>query len=86
MRSDERAQLLEFQGLLCALCRHQPEEGCSLPVDFDSEAGGMRGLLCEPCGRLLDGREIAFFRRCIRYLAFPPYQAMKEGWVDWDNE
>jgi hypothetical protein len=84
----EYAQLYAFQGAVCALCRRATGASRRLSVDHDHKTGEVRGELCRPCNTLLGHArdDIAFFRRCIRYLAFPPYQAMKEGWTDWDNE
>lgn len=81
----EYAQLYEFQGGLCALCRRATGASRRLSVDHDHATGDVRGLLCRPCNTLLGHArdKIAFFRRCAGYLAFPPYRAMKDGWKAW---
>ncbi len=81
----EYAQLYAFQGGRCALCRIASGKTKRLAVDHDHQSGTVRGELCSVCNRMLGhGRDDPeFFRRAVRYLFFPPYQAMKEGWQGW---
>jgi len=85
LKAGEYAQLYEFQQGRCALCRRATGASKRLAVDHDHVSGEVRGLACSVCNRLLGHArdKIAFFRRCILYLAFPPYKAMKEGWTEW---
>lgn len=86
-------RLHAFQGGRCALCRVATGKTRKLSVDHDhaccsgSTSCGecVRGLLCRPCNTLLGHArdKLAFFRRCIQYLRFPPYRAMREGWEEW---
>lgn len=77
----EYAQLYEFQGGFCALCRRATGASRKLSVDHDHATGAVRGLLCRPCNTMLGhARDKArFFLRCILYLRRPPYQRMQEG-------
>lgn len=79
----EYDQLYEFQGGKCAICRRATGATRRLSVDHDHATGEVRGLTCRPCNTLLGHARdaIAFFRRCIHYLADPPYQRFKEGRV-----
>jgi hypothetical protein len=77
----EYAQLYEFQGGKCAICRRATGATRRLSVDHDHATGKVRGLLCRPCNTLLGHARdaIAFFRRGIAYLGDPPYKRYKEG-------
>lgn len=81
----EYAQLYEFQGGHCALCRRATGASRKLSVDHDHATGLVRGLLCRPCNTFLGHArdKLSFFRRCIQYLTFSPYSRMKEGWDGW---
>lgn len=81
LKKGEYAQLYVFQGGLCALCRRATGSSRKLSVDHDHASGAVRGLLCRPCNTLLGHArdKIAFFRRCILYLATTPYSQMKNG-------
>jgi hypothetical protein len=77
----EYAQLYEFQGGFCALCRRATGASRKLSVDHDHADGQVRGLLCRPCNTLLGHArdKTMFFVRCIWYLRYPPYRRMKDG-------
>lgn len=81
----EYAQLYEFQGGFCALCRRATGASRKLSVDHDHATGLVRGLLCRPCNTMLGHArdKLDFFRRCIQYLHHPPYARMREGWDGW---
>lgn len=81
LEKGEYAQLYEFQGGSCALCRRATGASRKLSVDHDHATGRVRGLLCRPCNTMLGhARDKArFFLRCILYLRRTPYQRMKEG-------
>jgi hypothetical protein len=81
LEKGEYAQLYTFQGGLCALCRRATGASRRLSVDHDHATGAVRGLLCRPCNTLLGHARdaIAFFQRCINYLAKSPYSRMKNG-------
>lgn len=81
LEAGEYAQLYEFQGALCALCRRATGASRRLSVDHDHATGNVRGLLCRPCNSLLGHARdrTGFFLRCILYLRRTPYQRMKEG-------
>jgi hypothetical protein len=85
LEKGEYAQLYAFQGGLCALCRRATGASRRLSVDHDHATGHVRGLLCRPCNTLLGHArdKLSFFRRCIQYLTFTPYAAMREGWKGW---
>jgi hypothetical protein len=55
------AELLEAQGVGCAICGRQARAGSSLHVDHDHETGEVRGLLCFSCnasiGKMADDPE-----------------------------
>lgn len=82
----EYAQLYEFQGGLCALCRRATGASRRLSVDHDHATGAVRGLLCRPCNTLLGHArdKVEFFRRCLRYLTSTPYSLMKFGEGSWE--
>lgn len=84
----EYAQLYEFQGGHCALCRRATGASRKLSVDHDHATGLVRGLLCRPCNNFLGHArdKTLFFLRCIWYLRRPPYQRMKEGGEFWDGQ
>lgn len=83
LEKGEYAQLYEFQGGLCALCRRATGSSRRLSVDHCHVTGDVRGLLCRPCNNILGhARDKAkFFLRCILYLRRPPYKRMKAGGV-----
>jgi len=85
LKEGEYARLHIYQGGLCALCRRATGSSRRLSVDHDHATGEVRGLLCRPCNTLLGHArdKLAFFRRCISYLTFPPCRAMRDGWTDW---
>jgi hypothetical protein len=85
LEKGEYAQLYAFQGGLCALCRRATGASRRLSVDHDHATGDVRGLLCRPCNTLLGHArdKLSFFRRCISYLAYSPYRAMRDGWTEW---
>lgn len=85
LQAGEYAQLYEFQGGTCALCRRATGASRKLSVDHDHATGLVRGLLCRPCNTMLGHArdKVMFFLRCIWYLRRPPYQRMKEG-GKWD--
>ncbi|GHF94432.1 endonuclease VII domain-containing protein [Streptomyces hydrogenans] len=85
LEAGEYARLYTFQGGLCALCRRATGASRRLSVDHDHATGEVRGLLCRTCNTLLGHArdKLAFFRRCIAYLRFPPCRAMREGWTGW---
>lgn len=76
------AQLYEFQGGRCALCRRATGASKKLAVDHDHKTGKVRGLCCSVCNRIVLGHsrdDRRFFMRCLAYLRRPPYQRMMEG-------
>jgi hypothetical protein len=77
----EYAQLYDFQGGRCALCRRSTGASRKLSVDHCHASGEVRGELCRPCNSFLGHARdsIEFFTRCIRYLEHPPYARMKAG-------
>ena len=81
LQKGEYAQLYEFQGGHCALCRRATGASRKLSVDHDHATGDVRGLLCRPCNTMLGhGRDShKFFLRCVAYLIAPPYRIMLEG-------
>lgn len=81
LEAGEYAQLYEFQGGVCALCRRSTGAARRLAVDHDHLTGKVRGELCKPCNTLLGHArdKTAFFLRCILYLRRPPYERMKSG-------
>jgi hypothetical protein len=83
----EYAQLYDFQGGLCALCRRATGKSRRLSVDHDHASGAVRGLLCRPCNTILGHArdKLSFFRRAILYLTTTPYARMKAG-VPFDFE
>lgn len=85
LEKGEYAQLYQFQGGLCALCRRATGASRRLSVDHSHATENVRGLLCRPCNDLLGHArdKVAFFYRCIGYLKMSPYEAMKQGWTDW---
>lgn len=84
LKKGEYAQLYEFQGGLCALCRRATGASRRLSVDHDHATGLVRGLLCRPCNTLLGHArdKVTFFYRCLSYLEGPPYKRMTEGKAD----
>lgn len=89
--SEDYAELLEFQGGKCALCRWANGRTRRLSVDHDHKLGCghdpkmgcprcVRGLLCRPCNNVLGiARDaIEFFERCISYLRSPPWRQLQE--------
>lgn len=88
LRKGEYAQLYQFQDGFCALCRRATGASRRLSVDHDHANGDVRGLLCRPCNSLLGHARDrpSFFERCISYLKFPPYLAMKDGWEGWYDD
>ncbi|MFF5973641.1 endonuclease VII domain-containing protein [Streptomyces sp. NPDC012769] len=86
LKEGEYAALYVFQGGRCALCRRATGLSKNLAVDHDHTTGAVRGLCCSICNKWILGHardRIDFFERCIGYLKFSPYAAMKQGWVDW---
>jgi hypothetical protein len=85
LKKGEYAQLYEFQGGLCALCRRATGASRRLSVDHDHATGEVRGLLCRPCNSLLGhARDKArFFLLCIWYLRYPPYRRMQGEGLRW---
>lgn len=73
--------LYQWQDGKCFICRRATGASRRLSVDHDHKSGLVRGLLCRPCNSLLGhGRDDPeFFRRVIKYLAFPPaFEAIGE--------
>jgi hypothetical protein len=64
------AEMLADQGGGCAICHRPNSERRHLSVDHDHVTGQVRGLLCDPCNRLLaEGRDSeAILRSAIDYL------------------
>lgn len=85
LEAGEYAQLYEFQGGFCALCRRATGASRKLSVDHDHQTGLVRGLLCRPCNTLLGHArdKTGFFLRAIWYLRLPPYRRMKSGEGVW---
>lgn len=81
LQKGEYAQLYEFQGGKCALCRRATGASRKLSVDHCHASGDVRGLLCRPCNTMLGHARdnTLFFERCIKYLIFSPYARMREG-------
>jgi hypothetical protein len=86
------AELKEFQGGVCAICRRANGRTRALSVDHDHQCCNgprscgtcVRGLLCRPCndilGHLRD--DVAAFERAIEYLNYPPmkrFRIVREG-------
>lgn len=88
LEKGEYAQLYEFQGGFCALCRRATGASRKLSVDHDHATGLVRGLLCRPCNTFLGHArdKLAFFRRCLRYLTTTPYSLMKAGEEAWAED
>jgi hypothetical protein len=88
LKKGEYAQLYEFQGGVCALCRRATGASRRLSVDHDHATGEVRGLLCRPCNTLLGHArdKVSFFRRASLYLGHSPFKAMKEGWEEWYSD
>src|SRR4051812_12621786 len=53
LEKGQYAELYEFQGGHCALCRRATGASRKLSVDHDHATGRVRGLLCRPCNTLL---------------------------------
>lgn len=69
----EYAAILEHQGGRCAVCGKARGITRRLAVDHDHATGAVRGLLCDPCNRIVIGRYDAdALARAIVYLANPP--------------
>jgi hypothetical protein len=86
LEKGEYAQLYEFQGGRCALCRRATGASKRLAVDHDHATGAVRGLCCGVCNKWILGHardSIEYFRRCIRYLTTTPYSLMKAGAERW---
>ena len=70
--ADEYDRLLASQGGGCAICGGVETDSRSreLPVDHDHATGAVRGILCDPCNRVLGlfGDDPATVRRAVRYL------------------
>lgn len=85
LQRGEYAQLYQFQGGRCAICRRATGASKKLAVDHDHQTGEVRGETCSTCNRMLGHARdrIDFFERAISYLKYPPYKAMKDGWKGW---
>lgn len=88
LEKGEYAKLYIFQGGRCAICRRATGASKRLAVDHDHATGAVRGLACSVCNRMLGHArdKISFFRRCVLYLGYPPYKAMRDGWTNWYDE
>lgn len=86
---DEYAQLLEFQGGRCYVCRRNPGKR-RLAVDHDHVTGDVRGLLCSDnergCNHAVlgslegsQGGNLAAARRLVEYLEDPPWARIGRG-------
>jgi len=98
MTPEQHDSLLAFQGGRCYICRRATGKTRALAVDHDhAKARALcehpedqscetcwRGLLCQPCNRLLAHVRdaAAALRRAIRYLKFPPAQEWLMGQDD----
>lgn len=66
-------QILIAQGGTCAICGKARGIRRRLAVDHDHKTGAVRGLLCDPCNRVVIGRyDTAALTRAITYLLDPP--------------
>lgn len=64
--------MLNAQGGGCAICGRSPQVGKkSMPVDHCHRTGTVRGVLCDPCNRALEGFQDSpeILRSAISYLA-----------------
>lgn len=83
MAPGEYGAVWEAQGRRCALCRLATGRRKRLARDHDHETGQFRGILCGPCNKDVMGRAeltgdaVAYFVRCIEYLANPPSNRVK---------
>lgn len=69
----EYVAILEHQGGHCAVCGKARGITRRLCVDHDHQTGAVRGLLCDPCNRIVIGRySIEALSRAIAYLVAPP--------------
>lgn len=69
----EYEAILEAQNGRCAICQKARGLSRRLAVDHDHETGMVRGLLCDPCNRIIMGRyDIAALGRAIAYHLDPP--------------
>jgi hypothetical protein len=63
--------MLESQGGGCSICGQKPAAGKkSMPVDHCHQTGAVRGILCDPCNRALEGFQDSptILRSAIAYL------------------
>ena len=85
----EYAELYEFQGGVCWICRRAKGTSKKLAVDHDHKCcpttptcgNCTRGLLCGPCNKLLGHVRDQWetLQRGVSYLIAPPYRQMKES-------
>lgn len=76
--SKEYEAIYNHQGGVCFICRRARGMAKKLSVDHCHKTGLVRGLLCQPCNKMLghlrDDPEAA--RRIAEYLAYPPAVAV----------
>lgn len=72
--AEEYAEVLDYQGGVCAICQVARGVAKRLSVDHRHSNGTVSGLLCGSCNNLLGrGRDDPeFFRRAANYLEDPP--------------
>ncbi len=63
-------QTLINQGGVCAICKGLSTDGKSLHVDHNHKLGGIRGLLCSRCNKVLGSMrdDISLLKEVIKYL------------------
>lgn len=79
LSAEEYLAIYNYQHKRCCICERATGTGRKrLAVDHDHSSGYVRGLLCQPCNRMLghlrDDPEA--FKRAARYLGWPPAWAV----------
>lgn len=80
--------LRALQGGQCAICGPRAKgKSRSLSVDHDHKTGRVRGLLCNPCNKLLGHArdDPAFFVVAARYLVDPPASRLDSKFLQEDE-
>lgn len=74
--ADDYAEILAFQGGVCAICRVARGVVKRMAVEHDHATGFTRGICCGSCNALIArGRDDPeFFERAAEYLRNPPAQ------------
>lgn len=73
LTDEQHATILAYQGGTCAVCGKARGLRRALSVDHNHHTGAIRGLLCDPCNRIVIGRyDVNSLTRAIAYLYDPP--------------